>query len=256
MGAWHTHPLYVHGHSLLHRLAPEVKVAAAVAFIAAVAVTPRYAVWAFGVQATCVVGAISVAGLPPRFVARRLVAIAPFVAFALLIPFVAGGDRTDVLGLSLSREGLWGAWNVLAKATIGASVSIVLAATTEIPRLLTGMSRLRVPATLTAIASFMVRYLEVVAGEFGRMRTAMAARGYAPRWLWQVRPVATAAGALFVRSYERGERVHAAMLSRGYSGTMPDLGDQRPTSREWALGGLLPAVAWGVALTALSGVGT
>jgi cobalt/nickel transport system permease protein len=240
----------------VHRLAPEVKVAAAVTFVAAAAVTPRYAPWAFGIQAAAVAGAIAFSQLGARFVLRRLTIILPFVAFALFIPFIAGGERVDVLGLSLSREGLWGSWNVLSKAAIGASVSILLAGTTEVPRLLTGMGRLHVPATLTAIASFMVRYLEVVAGELGRMRTAMAARGYAPRWLWQNRPIATSAGALFVRSYERGERVHAAMLARGYTGAMPDLGERRATRREWMMAAVLPAVAWLAAVTALAGAGT
>ncbi len=254
MGAGHAHPLYVHGHSRVHRMAPEAKVAAAVTFVAAVAITPRQALWAFGVDAACLAGAIIASGIGPRFVLRRLAVVLPFVAFALFIPFVASGDRVDVFGLSLSREGLWGAWNVLVKATLGASASILLAGTTEIPRLLTGASRLRVPATLTAIASFMVRYLEVIAGELGRMRTAMAARGYAPRWLWQARPIATGAGALFVRSYERGERVHAAMLARGYTGAMPDLGERRASIGEWAVAAALPTIAWLAAVTALTGV--
>jgi cobalt/nickel transport system permease protein len=254
MGAGHSHPLYVHEHSPTHRLAPEVKVAATVAFVSAVAVTPPRAVWAFAVQALCVAVVAWLSRITPGFVLRRLVVIIPFVAFAVLIPVVASGERVDVLGVGLSREGLWGAWNVIAKASLGASASILLAATTEVPRMLTGMSRLRVPPALTAIASFMVRYLEVIAGELGRMRTAMAARGYAPRWLWQARPVATSAGALFVRSYERGERVHAAMLARGYTGAMPDIGVRRATTRDWMAAGLPPLVAWITAATALAGV--
>jgi cobalt/nickel transport system permease protein len=251
MGAGHAHPLYVHGHSPVHRLGPEVKVACAVAFVFAVAVTPREAVWAFALHATALVVVTALSGVPPRFVLTRLTVILPFVAFAVLIPFIAGGARSEVFGVSLSREGLWGAWNVLAKAALGATVSIMLAATTEVPRLLTGMTRLRVPAALTMIASFMVRYLELLAGEVRRMRIAMAARGYAPRWLWQARPVATAAGALFVRSYERGERVHAAMLSRGYTGQMPDLDQRRAGTSEWLAAAALPAAAWAVALAAL-----
>lgn len=254
MGAGHAHALYVHGHSRVHRLPPEVKVAAAVAFVVAVAITPRHAFWAFAVDAAGLAGVITASGIGPRFVLRRLAVVVPFVAFALLIPFVASGERVDVLGVALSREGLWGAWNVLAKATLGASASILLAGTTEIPQLLTGVGRLRVPATLTAIAGFMVRYLDVIAGELSRMRTAMAARGYAPRWLWQARPVATAAGALFVRSYERGERVHAAMLARGYTGVMPDLGGRRASARQWMLAATLPTVAWLAAVGALIGV--
>jgi len=252
MGARHSHPLYVHGHSPVHRLPPEVKVAGAVAFVFGVALTPREAVWVFAVDAACLAAVIAVAQLRFGFVARRLLVIVPFVAFALALPFVATGQQVDVLGVSLSRDGLWATWNIVAKASLGATTSITLAATTEVPRMLTGMTRLRVPTTLTAIANFMVRYLEVVAGELARMRTAMAARGYAPRWLWQARPVATSAGALFVRSYERGERVHAAMLARGYTGSMPELDERRATPGQWSLAAVPVAVAWTCALTALA----
>jgi cobalt/nickel transport system permease protein len=251
MGAGHSHPLYVHGHTRVHRLPPEVKVAAIVAFVAGVALTPREAVWAFAVDALVLMVAIAAARLRAGFVARRLLVILPFVAFAFAIPFIASGEQVEMLGLELSREGLWGSWNVLAKASLGAAASILLAATTEVPRMLTGMTRLRVPAVLTAIASFMVRYLEVIAGELGRMRTAMAARGYAPRWLWQARPIATSAGALFVRSYERGERVHAAMLARGYTGAMPELDQRRATRSDWAVGAAVPLVSWAAAAAAL-----
>lgn len=251
MGAGHAHPLYVHGHSRIHRLAPEVKVAAAVAFVFAVAVTPRQALWAFGVDALTLTGVAAVTGIRPGFVLRRILVVAPFIAFALCIPFIAGGERIDVLGLSLSREGLWGAVNVIAKATLGATVSVLLAATTEVPRMLTGLGRLRVPSTLTAIAMFMVRYLEVIAGELGRMRTAMVARGYDPRWLWQARPIATSAGALFIRSFERGERVHAAMLARGYTGTMPEIDTRRAAPTDWLIAAIVPLTAWTAAVVAL-----
>jgi cobalt/nickel transport system permease protein len=251
MGAEHAHPLYVHGHSRVHRLAPEVKVASAVAFVFAVAVTPRVAVWAFAIHAALLVVVAMLSGIGPRFVFARLTVVVPFIAFAFVIPFIGTGERVDMLGISLSRDGLWATWNVVAKSGLGATASILLAATTQIPRLLTGMARLRVPSTLTMIASFMVRYLELLAGEVRRMRIAMASRGYAPRWMWQARPVAAAAGALFVRSYERGERVHAAMLSRGYTGVMPEINERRASTHEWAAAALIPAIAWAVAVTAL-----
>ena len=93
MGAGHAHPLYVHGHSRVHQLAPEVKVAGAVAFVFAVAVTPREAVWAFAVHAAVLAGTIACSGVRGRFIASRLTVIVPFVAFALFIPFVATGER-------------------------------------------------------------------------------------------------------------------------------------------------------------------
>lgn len=252
MGAGHTHALYVHGHSFVHRLAPEVKLAVAFGFVVAIAVTPREAVWAFAIYAAMLIGLVWLSRLPPRFVLARMVVILPFVLFAFLIPFIASGERVEVLGVSVSEEGLWGTWNIVAKAALGVAVSIVLAGTTEVAEILRGMGRLKVPAALTAIASFMVRYLTLIAEDLRRMRTAMTARGHDPRWLWQVRPIAASSGALFIRSYERGERVHQAMLARGYTGMMPDLDRRRATGREWAVGAVFFIIAATVAAIALA----
>ena len=243
MGAGHAHALYVHEHSAVHRLPPHVKLVAGIAFVVAVAVTPREAVWAFAVDAVALLTVARVARVRLRFVAVRLLVVVPFVAFAFALPFVGGGATVDVGGLALSEEGLWAMANILFKATLGATTSILLAATTEVPRLLRGFERLRAPRVLTAIAAFMLRYLEVVTGELRRMRTAMAARGHDPRWIWQVKPIAASAGALFIRSYERGERVHAAMLARGFTGTMPELHRDTVTAAHWAGAAVLPSIA-------------
>jgi cobalt/nickel transport system permease protein len=250
MGAGHAHALYIHEHSPIHRLAPEAKIVAAFGMVAAFAVTPREAIWAFGCYAVLIAGLTALARISAGFLAVRLVAIIPFVLFALLIPFIASGETTEIVGVSVSVEGLWGMWNILAKASLGASVSILLTATTEIPEIIRGMGVLRVPAVFTAIAMFMVRYLELLVDELGRIRVAMASRGYDPRWISQARPIASSAGALFVRSYERGERVHAAMLSRGFTGTMPALGHRRADPAEWL--SVLVVVALGVMVAGLA----
>jgi cobalt/nickel transport system permease protein len=233
MGAGHAHALYIHEHSRIHTLPPEVKVLATFLMIASIAITPREAIWSFVIYAVAIGALVAASKVPVRFILSRLVAIIPFVIFALLLPFIGTGQTTSVLGVDLSVDGLWATWNILAKAGLGATLSILLAATTEVPEILRGLSRLRVPVVLTSIASFMIRYLEVISGELGRMRTAMTSRGYDPRWLWQAKPIAASAGALFVRSYERGERVYEAMLSRGYTGTMPSLGQPSASGRDW-----------------------
>lgn len=251
MGAGHSHALFVHEHSPVHRLAPEVKIVAAFGVIVCVAITPRVALWAFGLYAAGVVALTLWSRVPPLFVLRRLTAVVPFVIFALFIPFIATGESIEVLGVDVSREGLWGAWNVLAKAMLGASISILLTATTEIPDIIRGLGILRVPAVFTAIATFMIRYLELVSDELGRTRLAMTARGYDPRWLSQARPIASSAGALFVRSYERGERVHSAMLARGFDGEIPDFGQRRATNREWLVVAVLVGLFASIAVLAL-----
>lgn len=250
MSGPHSHALYVHGHTWLHRLAPQAKLAAQFLFVIAVVATPREAFWAFGVYAAVVVGLVAAARLPVAFVAKRLLFEIPFILFAVLLPFIGGGERIRVLGLSLSAEGLWGAWNIVAKATLGLAVSIIVAATTTMPEFLRGFERLHMPRAFTSTLSFMIRYTDVIADEMRRMKVARESRGYDPRWLWQAKAVGSAAGAMFIRSYERGERVYLSMLSRGYAGSMPRV-DETPTSAGvWAAALALPAFAAAVATVA------
>lgn len=235
--------LVVGGDSPVHRLAPEAKVVALVVLVFTVAVTPRTAVWAFGVYASLIIAVAVMARVPARVLLSRLSVLTPFVIFAVLIPFVAGGETTDVWGLSLSVEGLWAMWNILAKASIGATASIVLSSTTTVPDVLAALTRLKVPRVLVSIVAFMLRYLDLLVQQLGRMRTSMVARCHDPRWLWQVKPIASSAGALFVRSYERGERIHQAMLARGYTGAMPDLDQRSATAADWVRAMVVPMAA-------------
>jgi cobalt/nickel transport system permease protein len=253
MAGAHRH-LLVHGQSPIHTMAPEAKIAATFLFVVGVAVTPREAVWAFVVDGVVVAVLMAVAGYRFGQAVARFAAVLPFVAFAFLIPFVASGEQVDVLWFSVSREGLWATWNILAKALLGTGASLVLAGTTPIPEVVRGLGRLRVPALVVSIVAFMFRYLDLIVEEMARMRTAMVARAHDPRWLWQAKPLASAAGAMFVRSYERGERVHAAMLSRGFTGTMPQLEHRPASAAEWAAAMMVPmvslaAAAAGFALT-------
>ena len=252
MSGKHTHTLSVHGHSPVHRLPPETKVAAHLVFVLAVVVTPRAQIWAFFVHGLLLVGVLSLSEIPLGFFIRRLGVEVPFVLFAVFLPFVGGGPDITVAGVAMSQEGLWGAWNILAKATLGVGASVILVATTEVPHLLRGLDRLRVPRPITAIAGFMVRYLDVVVNEWGRMRTAMAARGYDPRWIGQIRALGTAGGALFIRSYERGERVYEAMLARGFDGRMPDIGSVRARPLDWTVGLSVSMCAWVIMLVAVA----
>lgn len=243
MGAGHASGLHRPGTSPLHRLAPECKLAAVFLFVLVVVLTPREQFWAFGAFALVLVAVGALARVPLRFVLRRLVVEVPFVLFAVALPFVARGDRVDVLGLSLSESGLLAAFNILAKATLGASATILLAATTDVRGLLRGLERLRLPRSFVAILSFMIRYADVIAAEMHRMKVARASRGYDPRNLLQARALAASAGALFLRAYERGERVYLAMVSRGWTGSLPLVDDRRADRTQWATAMVLPAVA-------------
>jgi cobalt/nickel transport system permease protein len=252
MGAGHGHHLHYHGHSAVHRLPAHLKILAVVAFVLVVVLTPRESLWAFGVYLLLVVVAVAASRVPVRYVATRMLVEVPVLGFALLMPFIATGPRVDIGPLSLSEAGLLGAWALVAKATLGLMASLVLATTTEPRDVVAGLERLRLPHQLVQIMGFMVRYLEVVTGELRRMRIARESRGFSARSLGAWPVLASTAGALFIRSYERGERIHLAMLARGYSGRVPATHPLTATAAQWRQAGILPLAALATLLTAVT----
>jgi len=235
----------------VHSIDATVKLVCLLGFLFAVVATPPQAVPAFAIYLMLVVGVEACARLPVRVLGRRLLIEIPFVAFAAALPFIGVGPHREIFGLSVSIAGCWAAWSILAKATLGTAATVVLAWTTPVTDILAGLERLHVPRVLVAIAGFMVRYLDVVAGELHRLQIARVSRGDNPRWFWQGRAVAATAGTLFVRSFERGERVHNAMLARGFTGqfptTAPDAGPRR-----WFPAIVWPGAACAVAIVAIT----
>ena len=220
MGAGHGHRLYFHGHSAIHRAPAHLKILALVGFMLGVVATPRDWYPVFGVYLLVLVGVVLVSRVPLAYLAKRMVIEVPFLVFAALIPFIATGPQVEVLGVAVSEPGLLAAWGLAVKGTLGVLASLTLAATTEPSDVLAGLQRLRMPALIVQIMGFMIRYLDVVTDDLGRMLVAMRSRGVDPRSPRHWPALARTLGALFVRSYERGERVHLAMLSRGYDGAM------------------------------------
>jgi cobalt/nickel transport system permease protein len=227
MGAGHGHRLHFHGHSPVHRAPAHLKVLALLGFLLVVVATPRQAYAVFAVEAAVLLAVIALSRVPLRYLLPRMVVEVPFVVFAALMPFIAHGPRTEVLGMSVSEPGLVAGVALLVKGSIGVLASLTLAATTEPQDLLRGLQRLRAPDLVVQIMGFMIRYLDVVTAELGRMMTALRSRGCDPRSPRHWPVLARSLGALFIRSYERGERVHLAMLSRGYDGSLPQAGEAR-----------------------------
>ncbi|AHH94826.1 cobalt ECF transporter T component CbiQ [Kutzneria viridogrisea] len=234
----------------LHRAAPQCKVAATALCVLFVACTPKQVFWPYLGYAAVLALAAAIAQVPATTLLRRLVVEIPFVFFVVLLPLLATGPTVELLGVHLSVDGLESAASIVLKASFGLLATGVLAATTPLAEIITGLERLRVPRVFTAVASFMVRYVEVLNTELARLRTARACRGGDPRWLWQARDTAACVGALFVRAFERGERVYLAMASRGYNGALPTvLTGSAAGARAWTVALAVPLVYGALALT-------
>lgn len=187
---------------------------------------------------------LAATAVPARHTLPRLLVDVPFVVFALALPFLARGEEVALGPLRLSEAGLVAGGTLLAKATTGALAGVAFAVTTRPRDLVLALQRLRVPDPLVLIVSFMVRYLAIVGDDLARMRVALASRGFRPRTAaaWPV--LAASAGALFIRTYERGERVHLAMVSRGYTGRLPGVETPAAGPAQWGIA-LLPAMCAG-----------
>jgi cobalt/nickel transport system permease protein len=132
---------------------------------------------------------------------------------------------------------------------LSVQLAILLTATTRFPDLMHALRHLRVPPILVAIVSFMYRYLFVLSEEATRLlraRDARSARVPALRGggsvVWRARVAGNMAGQLFLRSYERSDRIYSAMLSRGYAGQLLTLNPHRMRPRDWSAAALASVV--------------
>jgi cobalt/nickel transport system permease protein len=216
---------------------------AVLAFIIVSAATPITKWWAFITYFVAIFLVSLVAKIPtPTLLKRSLIEI-PFILFAILMPFFGTGERFEVGPLNLYRESLLAAAGIVVKGTLGVLSAVVLSTSTTARELLRGLEKLHLPKLMVQIAAFMLRYVNVISDEMERMKVARESRGFIATGLKDWKVIAIAASALFIRSYERGERVHLAMLSRGYTGVLPHDMSEGASLRIWLQGLALPLFA-------------
>ncbi|MGD1995012.1 MAG: cobalt ECF transporter T component CbiQ [Anaerolineae bacterium] len=249
---------YRQGTSLIHRLDPRLKLLATLAFVLVVTTTPPGNWTAFALLAALAIGAVLVAGVPLVEGVRHSAIALPFAGMvAISLPFTQAGDvvwswHPFGLQLTITDAGLVLFATVVVKAWLSLLVSGLLVSATPFPDLLKAMRSLHVPAVLMATVSFMYRYLFVLVDEAMRLQTARAARsvGSGRTVRWRARVLGGMIGSLFVRSYERSERIYAAMLARGFAGEVRTL-----TRLTWRARDTWSGVAWVAILVAVAALG-
>ena len=235
--------LYIHRHSVVHSLPAHPKIIAALLFIFIVVATPITWWFTFLGYFTLIITVAIAAKIPLRTLFTRALIEIPFVFFAILMPFFGKGEVVSVGPFDLYQEGLIAAAGILIKGTLGVLTAITLSTSTTAREMLRGLEKLKLPTLMVQIASFMLRYVNVVNDEMERMKVARESRGFNATGIQHWKVLATAAGALFIRSYERGERVHLAMLSRGYTGVLPHEEPPKLSKSVWLTALALPISA-------------
>ena len=204
------------GDGPLHRLDARVKLVATVTYVVGVVATPPGAWRLLAAEGLVLAFAVGLSGVPPRDLIRRWLGFLALVGFltAMVAPGHPDRDRLGVVAVALA---------IVAKNSLAFLAMMVLVHVTPFRTLLSAMGRLGLPSPIVSTLQFMERQVHILLDELARMVQARRSRSFKRSGRLDFGLLTGLIGILFLRSFERGERVHAAMLARGWDGTIRTL---------------------------------
>jgi cobalt/nickel transport system permease protein len=218
--------------SPIHALDARVKFVLTVAFILTTALCPPGS-WPVYILLFAVILSIGIlSDLGVGNIMKRAMLALPFVLAALPVIFTLEGTVlfSASIGpwtLNVTQPGLERFLSIAMKSWISVQAAIILATSTPFPDLMISMRAVHIPRLLVAIFGLMWRYLFVMADEVLRLNRARASRSgqvdqpglkAGGSISWRAKVTGNMAGSLFLRSFERSDRIYMAMLARGYDG--------------------------------------
>ncbi|WP_066635044.1 cobalt ECF transporter T component CbiQ [Desulfolucanica intricata] len=216
----------VRENSPLYRIDPRVKMLAIFVFIAFT--SSLRSMFALAAAALFMISLAAVARVTPGIILKRLAWVVPFAGvMVLFFPFILPGEpvfnlNLGIFNLTATDKGLEQAAVLSFRVFVAVMAVTVLTATTKFKELLNALRDLKVPSIFVDLVEFNVRYIFVLVDEVSRMRIARRARNFQNgKTLFNrhtFKTLGASVAVLFIRSYERGDRIYNAMLSRGYSG--------------------------------------
>jgi cobalt/nickel transport system permease protein len=212
--------------SLIQSLDARVKVVVVFLFSILVAVSNRFVVLTIALSVS--VSIVLLARLPMRQLVRRLIPVNAFILFLwAFLPFTVEGSPVFSIGpLVGTHEGLLYAARISIKSNAIVVLLISLVASTSILTLGHAMHELRVPKKIVHLFFFTYRYVHVIYHEYVRLVHAMKVRGFQPKTnMHTYKACAYLVGMLLVKSCDRAQRVHNAMLCRGFKGKLYSLSE-------------------------------
>ncbi|MBL8101164.1 MAG: cobalt ECF transporter T component CbiQ [Anaerolineales bacterium] len=216
--------------SFLHRLDPRVKALVTVVYIVSNALLPDGAWLAFVFAWLFLIAVNILSQLGIGYTFKRSIVALPFALIAITVLFSIPGTplfsfQLFMSNLTITDAGLLRFVSILIRSWLSVQMAILLVAVTRFPDLIHALEHLKVPAILTTIIAFLYRYLFVLTDEVFRLIRARESRSAAAAGnrsgggvFWRAKVAGNMAGQLFLRSYERSDRIYNAMLSRGYVG--------------------------------------
>ena len=205
------------GDSAVHRLDPRAKLVTCLVFLLCIASFDKYAISALVPYLVFPVALAGSARLPFAFLAKRLLIVAPFAVFiGIFNPFL---DRQILFHLGpLAVTGGWVSFaSILLRFVLTIGIALVLIATTSFPGVCLALEGIGAPRVFAVQLLLLYRYLFVLVDEALRMVRARSLRSV-QRHGQGMRVFGKLVGQLLLRTLERAQRIHRAMLCRGFTG--------------------------------------
>ena len=240
---------FSNGNSLVHDLDPRMKVIFATLYSFIVALSSGFPTLfaALGISAIL----IALARLNVREVAKRLAVVNGLILFFwLVLPLTFRGETLFHLGpLAVTREGVVISAQITLKSNAILLSFIALVASMSIATLGHAMNRLRIPDKIVHLFLLTYRYIFVIDQEYLRLSRSAKIRSFHPGTnAHTYKTYAYLIGMLFVRASARAQRVHQAMLCRGFKGRFYCLREFSMSLRDWALSAVMAMVILGLVI--------
>ena len=222
------------GNSIIHQLDPRIRVGFTFLYAFVIALSYRFTVLIAALVLSAMLGLI--AQISIKEVSKRLLAVNTLIFLLwLILPFTFHGEILARIGsLSIYRPGVILAAQITLKSNAILLAFIALMATMPFATLGHALHRLRVPEKMVHLLLMTYRYIFVIEHEFQRLLRAAKIRGFRPGTnVNTYRTFAYVIGMLFVRSAARAERVHQAMLCRGFRGRFYSLQEYQIGKAGW-----------------------
>ena len=237
---------YEAGNSLLHRLDPRVKVVFTLLFIVSNVLLPDGAWPAFAAAWLLLLVLNRAAHFSFIYLFKRSFIALPFTLAAVVVIFSQPGEPLTSWSwgsrvITISDAGVIRFASIVVRSWLSVQAAILLTATTQFPDLMHALRHLKVPTILVSIISFMYRYLFVLVDEVFRLLRAREARSarlvndgkHGGTVFWRAKVTGNMAGQLFVRSFDRSDKVYNAMLARGYRGQLLTMNPHIMVRHDW-----------------------
>ncbi len=207
------------GNTVVHRLDPRTKVLTAVLFVICVVSFDKYVIAAMLPFALFLTITMGLGDVPAVYIMKKLIITSPFaVMIGIFNPLF---DQQTALHLgSLAVSGGWISFlSILLRFCLTVSAMFVLIATTGFNSVCMALEKLGIPKIFAVQLLMLYRYIFVLIEEGQRMYRARTLRSFQKRRM-DMKTFSYFIGQLLLRTLDRGQRIHQAMLCRGFDGTV------------------------------------